>query len=96
MSLTIIALVVGTMTALLGVILAIISADIGYIAGITAAILIAVAAGAFIISAGSYNSNIEDTKNRNKIECAEHGNEVLSHNAMQYCVTPGSKIIRAI
>lgn len=96
MSLTIIALVTGAICLVTGLALAIQSDSLGAAAGIPGTILIAVAVGAFIVAAGSYNSNEGDSKERGRIDCVEQGNEVLTYNAADYCVKPGSQIIRML
>lgn len=96
MSLTIIALVVGAITLVVGVVLAIISENLGYISGIPGTILIAISIGAFIIAVGSWNVNSRASTELDRTACIKQGNEVIKYNAAEYCVKPGSQIIRTL
>lgn len=96
MSLTIIALVVGAMSLIIGSALAIAADEFGFVSGIPGCLLIAIAVGAFIIAAGSYNHNVGASKERDKIACVNEQLEVMRYNEVDYCVVPGSEIIRTI
>lgn len=96
MSLTIIALVVGATSLIIGLALAIYAEEYGFVIGAPGIIFIAVAVGAFIIATGSYNHNTGESKERDKIACVNEQLEVMRYNGVDYCVVPGSKIIRVI
>lgn len=96
MSLTIIALAVGSMCLIIGLALAIAAADYSFVAGALGCLLIAVSIGSIIVAIGSYNSNVRESKERDKVACVEEQLEIMRYNGADYCVDPGSRIIRTI
>ena len=96
MSLTIIAFAVGSMCLITGIALAVAAEERGFVAGVLGCLLIAVSVGSIIVAIGSYNNNTRESKERDKIACVEEQLEVMRYNGIDYCVAPGSKIIRTI
>lgn len=96
MSLTVVCLAVALAGFILAAGLGMAADSCGWMTGAPALIFVAIAAVALIFGIASYNENIRATSDRNKVSCVEDGNEVVRYSASEYCVSPGSKIIRML
>lgn len=96
MSFTVICFATALACIILGIGLGLSSESHGWIAGVPALLFVAVAAVSLIFGVASYNENLRATIEREKATCLEEGNETIRYNGADYCVAPGSKIIRML
>jgi len=96
MSFTVICLGIAAACVIIGIAFAIGAEREGWALGIPAVIALATAIATVVLGVGSYNANIRDTTERNKMICVQEGNEVLRYSNFDYCVKPGSQIIRTL
>lgn len=96
MSLTVICFATALACLILAAGLGMASESLGWITGIPALLALAATAVGLIFGVASYNENIRADTDSQATVCTEEGNEVLRYNGADYCVAPGSKIIRML
>lgn len=96
MSLTIIALVVAVAAVIFSLTALFAVEEYEFPALIVGSAFAGIAVGAAIIAIGSYNSNVRDSKEMMRTDCVEQGFDIIRYNATEYCVEPGSRIIRIL
>ena len=96
MSLTVICFGVAAACIIIAIGLGMAAESEGWVLGIPAIIALAGAVVSVIFATGSYNANIRDTTERNKVTCTQEGSEVIRYSGFDYCVKPGSQILRTL